>query len=452
MPEDLWTVESEHREGGVLKTLKFIRALEERDWDRFNYYARRIRRLVGPLLDALDIHETALASLSSYHPTDPLLPNLRGLHIDLIKPLKSPWIPILLNSTVTGVSIYAQTERPNELPALLSAVAHRCADLRHLEFKISFEMGVDMPPVYDLALRELICAFQHLETFSIPGSLTATPDMIRHLGSLPGLRDCGIISIPSNLAMLDIQSLFAARHDLFPTLQYFHFEVPSLDMAADVIESLQRPYLKHMAMAIESGDTEPSSSLARLTGLFLHPCRASSLTVLYLRGPQVDGTADAFRDAFRSLFPLQALQTLIIHFPCASELDDDWLAEAATAWPHLESLEIWHGAVPKMTLAGLIPLIRHCPGLHDLSIQVIAKPFDRDLLKDGTCNKNIRYLDLKGSPIEAPVEVFQCLLQMFPYWKRLSRGATFHSVREDRAWEKVRSLLAESVESEEDEW
>jgi len=356
------------------------------------------------------------------------------------------FIPALLGSTVTEISLYLQNAPRDELLGLLSSVARLCPQLH------SFAIGILDSDIltfqFVFALERLVCALHHLRSFAAFTSVPTTFGMIHHLGALPGLLHCGGIKIPPNLTNLQHRELFRSDSWGFPRLSSFNFEAPTLELAADVTESLQHSALQNLGVTVDMGipSMQSLSSFVRLMRSFPHHLCTSSLTCLELSGHNIwfEGAplSSSICDAFKPLFSLKKLQKLNIDFPFASELDDEWFADAAIAWPHLEMFFLSHDGFPKVTLAGLIPLIRHCHELCDLTLSFSAEPFNMKLLQ-GASNTEIRRLNGGRCPIVFPVGIFRCLVVMFPNLAVVEcRG--FESEEEHGAWEKVRDLLARS--------
>ncbi|GLB34285.1 hypothetical protein LshimejAT787_0111690 [Lyophyllum shimeji] len=451
MPTDLWMVEDEAREPSargrrsVWKILKFTRALQESDWPRFHYYAKRVRRLgsgYDPLAGSHDkrrlvyVHEDVFRSLESFSPGQSLLPNLRTFRPAFYDPHKLPasrHIPMLLGPTITEITLASnEVALLAELQYILPSIERLCPNLTRLTVLL---INMDVTPEITSAAERLVCSLRHLESLSLRPMMTA--NIIRHLGSLRGLRHW-VTNIPSNTAGIPICELLTTERGQFRNLSRLEFRAPTLEVAADVTKSLQCP-LQELSVDIKDKTTaQPISSLARLTGAFLgHQC-ISSLASLYLDGsPQLEVlSGPAICNAFRSLFSLGALRDLSITFPCASVLDDAWYADAAGAWPCLEDLSIAHTGPPVLTLAGLIPLIRDCPRLREIELSIRAEPFDVGLLQPQIRNTTITSLILGPSPIVNPRGVFRCLVGMFP--KLESVACCENALEEhDDAWEKL---------------
>ncbi|KAF8063944.1 hypothetical protein FPV67DRAFT_1654105 [Lyophyllum atratum] len=278
----------------------------------------------------------------------------------------------------------------------------------------------------------------NLQSLLIPGDWNVTPDLIDHLGNLTGLQRCEKILIDSTMASLQLRQLFTTDGGRFSKLRHLSLQTSSPEQAADVIQSLQLP-LEHLS--IDSwrfgSEAESFSSVSRLMESF----RESQ--VLYVSDSLHETSPDSLYN-FTSLFLLKALRELYLHWETNSPFDNDWLADAAMAWPHLSSLildSLYH-ETPVVTLAGLVPLIRHCPQLSHLSLTLDAKPFgrDQDDLLAGICNRRITSLVVPYSLITDPEGVFQCLQLMFPCLTSIDYQISYETDQEGD-WDRLVELL-----------
>ncbi|KAF9467768.1 hypothetical protein BDZ94DRAFT_1247642 [Collybia nuda] len=120
-----------------------------------------------------------------------------------------------------------------------------------------------------------------------------------------------------------------------------------------------------------------------------------------------------------------ALESVETYGPPNSGFDDRWLDEAVRAWKSLRRLNIsGQDNPPQITLAGLIPLVRHCPHLYYIDLELQAIPMKPFLLKD-VKNLNIFTLYLRNS-----------ILAVDPVLK--------FRVGQLQAWEQVNSWLCNS--------
>lgn len=293
-------------------------------------------------------------------------------------------------------------------------------------------------------LERLICTLHHLESLIIP--LEITPDVVRHLGYLPRIQKLGIPDCGPDVISLPVRGIFRPSLGQSTQLRRFGFTTCSLERAADVIDSLQC-YMEQLKVTIQATDHSLSSPASLTRSFPRHRC-TSSLTSLRLLGSAVatlePETPDAVPMAFRSLFSLRSLQTLEVMFEWTTMLDNDWFAGAAMAWPRLQSLTLSlnnFSGLAKVALAGLIPLIRDCPRLSTLELSLAAKPFDPDLLSPGINNTKVTHLDLGRSSIVDPLDVFRCLMLMFPRLESLF--ADGFDYEQSEAWATVIGLVNE---------
>ncbi|GLB38022.1 hypothetical protein LshimejAT787_0410730 [Lyophyllum shimeji] len=431
MPDDLWTMYPETcRRGWPLQFVKFTRALQESDWTRFDYYAPRIRKLgrrpFYAVPQAIYAHGSVLRDLIAYRPDRPLLPRLHALkYAPCEEPLllnSLPFIPFLVGDSVTDVSLVLYGPQADRLHNLLASLSRRCPRLQTADINLSSDIPMDSGNAS--VIEAFVCSLHELETLSVVPSWRVAAETLNHLASLCKLRQCRTIDIPSNVAGVQLRDLFTVVGDRFPSLDSIIFYAQELDQAACVVESLQRP-LTHLEVLAgymsEVWATRPFASIANLTRSFVHHQCVSSLTYLWIHANNVDPEQfpppSAVTDAFRALFALRAIQSLDIALPFTSELDNDWFANAAAAWPHLQFLHFadrCRDGEAKLTLAGLIPMIRCCPRLHDLAVPFSAEPFDLDLLPPGVCNLAVTHLDLSDCTIGPPAAVVECLTALFP--------------------------------------
>lgn len=235
----------------------FIRELDESDWARFDLYAQRIHRLsffptqhsnTAPHL--IHVHEIVLRAFSSYRPVHVLLPNLRAFSPYLWAPHMSqsmPYISAFLNPKLVHVSIHYPNSSPNEFSGFLLSMARMCPSLRSLEISCLPVSLHSVMPMFDAALEKLICGLHHLQFLVLRTSLgRGNSNIIYHLGSLHRLQHCTMIKVPSSASRSQVRDLFTTEGERFSKLCIFEFMPPTLELAADVVESLQCS-LKHKA-------------------------------------------------------------------------------------------------------------------------------------------------------------------------------------------------------------
>ncbi|KAF8059509.1 hypothetical protein FPV67DRAFT_449991 [Lyophyllum atratum] len=482
MPDDLWTITKEPElpsgvgdgEVRTVETLKFNRPLEDDDWERFEYYSHRVQslgnmyRFLGRLPDVDEfgfesfneshglppnVDASVFKSFNLYCPFYSLLPNLYALYLNLDDPSTLrclPFIPAVLVSSCAKLVLLIPAKLPDEFPRFLSSISSTCTDISDLEVRLLSRVSpILFMPSHSIMLMPFICDLNNLRSLMIPEEWTATPDLIHHLGSSTGLYRCGRIFIDSSMTGLQIRQLFNTSDcGRFPELRHLHLKTSTPDQAADVVQSLQSPLVE---LLIDFGQLrfQPPTSVPRLIESFVNHNCISSLTSLAFRVslPLRDRTAPDSRCInFKPLFLLKALRALDLCWETNSPFDNDWLADAAVAWPHLSRLIL--GSVdnppPVATLAGLVPLIRLCPQLSYLSLTLDVKPFswDQDILLSGNCNPRITSLSVPFSPITDPEGVFRCLQLMFPCLTSIEYGPITYETRDQVGdWDRLVELL-----------
>ncbi|KAF8060147.1 hypothetical protein FPV67DRAFT_333419 [Lyophyllum atratum] len=488
MPDNLWTItiEPEPPSGtdGItrtVETLKFNRPLEDTDWSRLEYYSHRIRSLGNkyrflsrpPDVDEFGVESfnsahrlppnvdaSAFESFSSHRPFQSLLPNLCTFDLDLADPSTLrclPFIPAVLLSNcpkLWALRFIIPDKLPDEFPLFLSSISSTCRNIEDLEVRrVAGSRSALYAPMlstpHSIMLIQFICGLNDLQSLTIPGEWTVTPDLIHHLGSLTGLYRCEDIFIDCSVAPHQIRQLFKSDRGRFRKLRYLNLRTSTAQQAADIMQSLQLP-LEHLSVDSRSLVSQPFSSVQSLMESFVNHNCISSLTSLNLcvSSANMHGTSpDSPCNNFKPLFLLKALRTLYLEWENISPFDDKWLAEAAMAWPHLSRLilgSLDHNSPPVATLAGVVPLIRHCPQLSYLSLTLHAKPFgrDQDVLLPGVCNRRITSLSMPFSRITDPEGVCRCMQLMFPCLTSIYYGPNIYENRDQVGdWDRLVELL-----------
>ncbi|KAG6916887.1 hypothetical protein DXG01_004796 [Tephrocybe rancida] len=226
---------------------------------------------------------------------------------------------------------------------------------------------------------------------------------------------------------------------------------------------MQRPL---NTLSVKLGFYQGPPSLRDLAHMFqslLHHTCSSTLTSLHVITDYIPvdgmtkGDVNSVGDSLRPLFSLHNLRDIILRFSLVTELDDEWFKDAAPSWPHLESLNFYGTAgKPRSTLAGMLPLLQHCPQLHTYNLGVLAIPFDTTLSHCWSGNRGITEMRFAYSPLNYndASNVSLCILLMFPNLKCLSYSIQHEEEERDDGWEKVLELFytRKSVSSDDEVW
>ena len=96
----------------------------------------------------------------------------------------------------------------------------------------------------------------------------------------------------------------------------------------------------------------------------------------------------------------------------------------------------------KMTLAGLIPLVEHCPKLKTIRLRLDAQPFDPTQV-NGISNSKIRRLCLETYIIPSPRDVFLSLIKIFPNLEYVYQ-ASYFTASFSWPWDELNHMLHEA--------
>ncbi|KAG5635643.1 hypothetical protein H0H81_010530 [Sphagnurus paluster] len=311
--------------------------------------------------------------------------------------------PILKELTINHIDIVE----------LLEAIPRICQHIERLKINISDTFLKVLPPS---SLQSLVCALPCLTHLQFPSALLViTPAMIQHLGDLPGLQECGTVQITGATFPSELNKLFAPTSERFSNLRRLMFHSPTCGLAENMIKSLHRS-LEHLGMYIENAQ-DPLALASLIASLRGH---TSLVSFKFLGPPTVEEEGEGAK-IFTPLFELKELEEISINNGYVSQLDDEDLAAAAAAWPCLRDLNLTpHVANPTLTLAGLVPLVKHCPLLTRLTLPVQCTPFDATLLDLDLCESSrVAFLILSCSTtteVEAD-DASWCLAQLFPNLK-----------------------------------
>jgi len=404
MPPYLWKVLTDTTGG---RTVTIIRAPEDKHWNRFRYYALKVRAFgVHDHKRSLSIDRDAMMTLASYRPALTLLPLLREITFSMSSSsdkMSLMFAQCLLNSTIQDVSLVIKAKQ-YAIHNLIPAIRHICPDIKILKIQLF------SPPPRTLvrALTDLVRALPRLQRLSIP-SYPFQFDTLLHISTLLSLRILETGNLPSG-GVQQLQLLSSSS--CFPCLRNLTFSADSLEAAALVVDTIRQP-LTSLAIAMKKNS--PSIQLNNfIRALTQHPC-CNSLLHLRISTELSQDDPDELDDIpdIHLLFLLPTIRRLaILSRPFAAAVDDAWLATAAAAWPRLRSLHI-HGKT-KTTLAGLVPLVRSCP-LDYISIDANWAPFDIRRLDPIVGNTQIETITMFNSHLKGDVlAVLRCLLTMFP--------------------------------------
>ncbi|RDB18190.1 hypothetical protein Hypma_000521 [Hypsizygus marmoreus] len=455
MPHDLWV------QHGPRAVLTFRRALCQTDWDRFDFYARRIRQIGAPnLLEISDVTmvevgEDVFIALATYQPIRVLLPNLLALYCMPWSWAALPYIQAFIGHQLTtfdlGVEAFFDEGRgrsdlsPNYLVSLFSALSH------HSPMITSLSIGLNgLNRDVEEAFLTCVGSLKHLRDADIfIPDMEGEEELMACLANAPLLESlCADVTSASC-------HLYTTVHNRFQNLRILVAEFEGLQLVGRTLGAMQCQF-DELRIRPSVPETTTNWQLPQLGQSLLvfrnHPCRLT-LTVLELcpvelptRDPEDDSKMS---DILRPLFDLVNLQHVEIVMDQTVDLGDSWLTDASKAWPSLSHLTLASSSPskPNLTLAAVGSLIQNCPDLRSFSLRVDATSNAGYPDDYGLCNYWITDIYIMG-PIDCPEEVSRVLQRMLPNLERTiswDEGDSRSSLEEldkfENSWKKVDEIL-----------
>ncbi|TFY82105.1 hypothetical protein EWM64_g1905 [Hericium alpestre] len=365
--------------------------------DRFNYYAPRVKGLKVKRGDIgirfMRAHSIQFSTRAKY-----LLPNLRYLDWSDYDDTPLSHIPLLAGPKVTclRMPITAWPKHCEQsLNFLFSSIREAYPRLEDVDVRLQRPRG---DADWQLAL---LCSVFSTIT-SVKFSSKPSPNTLTRLSKMPNLR---ALEGRHSKARRDTASPLD-----FPSLQHLHWMVHSFNDAASFLRCLHstgrpREY-KTLTFEYDNCDLIPAE-LKPFLDTLLTTCSTQTLSSLTLQAngmatleklgkrTSVCGIASVH---LRRLFQLSHIEVLRIG-SLPIELDDAFIAAAATTWPRLRVLHL-HSRVPfecMLTPMGLLPLARQCRQLEDLDVDIGSWPDPVPSLAHGSADTGRRGFPLSVS-------------------------------------------------------
>ncbi|KAJ7616500.1 hypothetical protein FB45DRAFT_801320 [Roridomyces roridus] len=369
MPSDLWEIieipweededaanDSGSREENMRLTISLRRTVRPSDWDRFTFYARRVRSFKdGHVHDETSV---VYDILTSQFPNGTVFPRIEILDWFPIALELFHHIHLFLSHGITGLHI-----------SLDNTADSAIFDLLTTQFPGLKNVGIG-GTVAERPFSRFICSLKELETLVAP-KLDSTA--FNHISRLPRLRYLWLMSkTPPRLP--------PRPKDLpcFPALAEFRCE--SIEAAPNLLERTGRS-LVEFSLPARSWASPPTKQIFQE----LYAALASSCTHTLLEKIHVDKPSRALPinaaqldlyilsgDDLRKLFCFRNLVHVSLAHSVAVDLDDVVAIDMARAWPRIEVLwfpcDTTYRIASRMTLEGVYAFAEHCPLLEDLSV------------------------------------------------------------------------------------
>ncbi|KDQ62062.1 hypothetical protein JAAARDRAFT_189437 [Jaapia argillacea MUCL 33604] len=441
-PSSWMELHTTNANGRVNSILKRRRSLTPSDFTRFDYYAVRVKilRLPGKKVypgfrRPYPIDNELFHALSRCRPNHILFPSLLNLEwsysVHSSPQSTIPPIHMFLSPSIKQFSLLSWWPNPEEgAITFLQSLRDSSPSIETLTLPRKSSINVRKQ------LISQIYQFPHLRHLDI-GFEIISPEEIVHLATLPNLEGLQL-SLSNNFTTHHLQSqtlLFPdafTEHKPFAVLRSLRIGGTDLATCTALLS-----WISPCALTEVSFISHPPPSPALLhqnLAILSTACSPSSLLSLQIHASV---TNDIPRDEdihsrtinSASLLPLLAfcsLERVQLTTGCLIALDDPILEKLAAAWPRLSHLDFGTSPetvhVTSVTLAGLIPLAKHCPCLNHLSIILHASTEAMETRIEGTfpghplesLNLGKSTIVTSGSPLIADI-----LFHLFPKLKKL---------------------------------
>lgn len=442
----------------------FTRALVANDWERFDYYAYRVRALRGIIPDwsynpiAPSVFEALRLSRHILQRSSPLLKRLRGLRWEG----DHSFLPSLSNIslfvgpliTMMYLEFIPNIQAGIEASTALKVIRAGCPRLEYLQ--ITHEQNTT--PTFRADLSDLLRNMTFLRDLQCIG-FSLPPEAFGHIASKTPLRalQCSIdedVNYIRNVVSFLPSEAFQKLKDLALTCG-------GLSDATFLLGALDNLIIQ----SIEITAYEPPSSL-NLHDFFSVVARRfirAGVTDVSISNEErnfndqidFDGPMEKLDTyAIEPLFALPNLQKLDISTHSSIELVNDLLIrDMVSAWSHLRYLRIvplwpWHEEQSSITFEGFAHLTA-CRELEMLELCLNTSSWSISKLQeqpDRTSCKSLDHLGVEFSTIHDSQVVATILLGLFPNittlaaWDRYDRSDDFEA-RQHAMWEEVEVLM-----------
>ncbi|KAH9834058.1 uncharacterized protein C8Q71DRAFT_770787 [Rhodofomes roseus] len=456
LPRDLWTI-SPGEPLDILLLQEPTRPTVEQDWERFDFYARRVRELRCHPSKYL-MHSSRITSerlflwLHLSRSGHQLLPNLTILTWTSMSSLVYYGSAHLLFGRQLSVLSIGSTVPSTNSGAIAHALLRlppRSPNIQELEVYF-MEQGNFFQSTQPI-IGDIFTSLQRLKCLSIHTNIPMLYDDFAKLTTLPQLL---VLNLTNGSGPILVAGPSRQGRDAFPdvtfrTLETLHLSCDFMENCIDVLSVCRFPCLKRVCPV--SNRISDAVTLGRALQLVHERCSHTSLEAVqvYVGDWSSIRTSEAITIAdIKPLCKFHHLRSFTIITEMCIVLDDRAVEELATSWPqledlHLSSLAPYPWPTPTATtLAGVAHFARYCPLLTTLEIDVNtasgtdvsthAKP------GDGYCNRSLLNIRFGQSPaLGDPAQIAAFVFAIFPTLEHVNEDSN----RRDESWVPVQDAF-----------
>lgn len=362
---------------------KFQRIPSGRDWDRFQHFSRRVRRLTVDQRTTKSrrkcLDSSVFSEIARTCPIQGVFPNLQSLTWNACTQ-KQHFSVVFMHSRIRRFEVRLHRSNSPTTASYLQEVRTRMPRLTHLTMH------------FDLPIREiesdiisLLQGLRNLRSFIAP-MYCLTSDIVTELSTLQELDEMALGSPieAGNGNRTDVVDFSPAlKEGAFPVARRICFAAELCDAERFFRNPFSLAHLSHLY--IHALNATSSSTLGRCFTAISDRCpflaelhidfMISPGSPIRIPAPPVTTRADI--KCFRPLFACRHLTTFELRWDYPLNLTDDDIYEFTSSWPSLEFLllncePIIEFTKPSLTLGALIPLASRCPQLRVLGLYIDA--------------------------------------------------------------------------------
>ncbi|OBZ72753.1 hypothetical protein A0H81_06681 [Grifola frondosa] len=370
---------------GLAAVYVFGRKPQASDWQRFQRYALRVRRILynqRPTLKARRRHLSAsvFEDIATTCPTPEVFPNLHSLTWCYCTPDRQPLSLVFMHEKVKHLSLQLYRSQIIPLSPYLEQVVARSPSVTHLELRSD-------SPMSDLEddLVPFLRGMQALQELLVP-MYCLTSRVISALSELANLSAVGFAK-PAELGNGDredvVQFAPTCGEDAFPSLRRLCFSshIPdAIRFLTGDFSHLTKLYVHTIAIAATQDVREffvtVQDRCHDLQEFFVDFIIGPDSPLIF---PATPAHQRPNVDTFRPLFSCRRLRKFEFRWDLPLNLTDQDAEELASNWASLEVLllncepvPLAEAGGPHLSLRALLPFARHCPDLRHLGLYVNA--------------------------------------------------------------------------------
>ncbi|KAG6808957.1 hypothetical protein H0H92_002244 [Tricholoma furcatifolium] len=391
---------------------KFKHLPKHSDWDRFERYGHRVRKLCYRP-SKFNLHIDVFDDIVWTRTSQQVLPGMHTLE------WHAPLLPcvVFMHKGVKELRLCLPVDNA-QLPRAVEDVTARMTNLDELNLR--FDSDASVVP-FEPEIVRLIAGLPNLKgiilpAFSLTSKIAEAASRLQNLEwlcySYGQYQGCGKPEDISNFKLSVLDGSFPSLTDLSVTLAY----EKALNLLTNLSSSSQLTRL-----VIQSPTVEPASVFFYVTSAIADACPL--LETLHLHHANVGIEAvigDPVKErcisirSLRPLFKCRNLYSFELRHDYPLDLRPAEMEEIAKSWHAMETLilnnePLYQGPVD-LTLDALVPFAHHCPGLLTLGMFLNT---DATLVNPGSQTwmpvfKSLKTLSFGSSPIqeESPVALF----------------------------------------------